>query len=440
MSRDVLKRTDYSTAGRARERADDEMLPQAGARELAGFAYKGVDSLGRDISGYVDDTDEATARVRLARAKIDVSAFAPRYHSVSRKRKKVTRTDLALFADQLADRLQAGEAMVLALRRSASATNHPTLREALFDVIEVIGQGKTTADAMRTRDDVFPATFVRVVQIGERKGDPTRLLVDYADGELRNAETWQKLRGMLAYPVTVLSIALVIGAGLVYYVLPKMEELYNALLSASGGELPLPTRLMLGTSRFLTTVPGIACMAGLCIAIVLAIRWARGPGKETIERKSLAWPVVGPLLRDINAAYVARTIGLLWDVTDSNTALKETSAATTNICYREMIEHITLVIPQEGTQFWEAFYPYPFYMGDEFVPVVTAGEASGTVDKQLTRYATLLEKRVQQRIESLMRRVEPVTMALLGIIIGAIVICSYLPLFSLIGELAGRGR
>lgn len=424
--------------GNAAGPQDDEWRPAQGTQDLIGYKYKGRTSLGNEVQGFVDEADEDVALNRLSRAQINVEGtLVPRYARFNRRAKKVTKTDIALFADQLADRLKSGESMVLALTRCARATSHPKLKAALDAVIvEIEENGSSTADAILLFPEVFPPAFGRIIQIGEQKGDPTALLIEYSEGELRTAETWRKLRGMLAYPITVLTVAFIIGAGLVYYVLPKMEELYKALLSASGGELPWPTEVMLGGSRFLASVPGVICVVAAILGGVAAIRWARGPGQETIERKSLDWPVVGPLLRDINAASVSRTIGLLWDVTDASTTFRETASATGNVRYREMIEHVRDTIPQQGTRISDAFFPYPYLMGTDFLPSLLAGEASGTIDSQLTRYSKLLEKRVQQQIEALMRKVEPITIAFLGVVIGLIVIASYLPLFTLIGKLS----
>ena len=435
--RNALRGIDYPTSTTGQQTSVDDRPTGHGTQELIGYKYKGKTSLGNQLSGYVDEVDENIAINRLHRAQTEVEPpLVPRYARFNRRARKVTRTDIALFADQLADRLKSGESMVLALTRSAKATSHPKLKAALATVIKSIeDDGKSTAEAILS-NPVFPSAFGRIIQIGEQKGDPTSLLVEYSDGELRTAETWRRLGGMLAYPITVLIVAMLIGAGLVYYVLPKMEELYKALLSASGGDLPLPTAIMLGGSRFLASAPGLICVAAIIACAVFAFRWARGPGRETIERKSLDWPVVGPLLRDINAADVSRTIGLLWDVTDANTTFRETASATGNIRYREMIEHVRDTIPQQGTKISDAFFPYPYLMGDDFLPALLAGETSGTVDTQLTRYSKLLEKRVQQRIEALMRKVEPLTIAVLGVVIGLIVIASYLPLFTLIGKLS----
>ncbi|HKP14051.1 MAG TPA: type II secretion system F family protein [Blastocatellia bacterium] len=441
--RGTLRGADYPLLRERQAGADEDDLRPAGAtggQEMIGYKYKGRTNLGNAVTGCVDEVDEDVALSRLARAQITVDGpLVPRYARFNRRAKKVTRTDIALFADQLADRLKSGESMVLALTRCAKATSHPKLRAALDEVIVGIeDNGLSTADAILQYPDVFPPAFARIIQIGEQKGDPTALLVDYSEGELRTAETWRRLRGMLSYPITVLVVAFIIGAGLVYYVLPKMEELYKALLAASGGELPWPTEVMLGGSRFLASVPGVMCVLAVIVGIVAAIRWARGAGKETIERKSLDWPVVGPLLRDVNAAYVARTIGLLWDVTDATTTFRETASATGNIRYREMIDHVRDTIPLQGTKISDAFFPYPHLMGADFLPALLAGEASGTIDSQLTRYSRLLEKRVQQQIEALMRKVEPITIAILGLVIGLIVIASYLPLFTLIGKLSNH--
>src|SRR5262249_39158727 len=155
-------------------------------------------------------------------------------------------------------------------------------------------------------------------------------------------------------------------------------------------------------------------------------------------RKSLTWPIAGPLIRQFNASYTVRSIGLLLDATDLNTALKLTAEARLNVVYGEMVEDILEVVRTHGMTLSDAVAPYAHLMGDEMNGIVSAGESSGKVTQQFIRYANMLDERIRREVESMSRVIEPLMIVMVAAIIAPIIIASYLPLFELIGQLAGK--
>lgn len=411
------------------------------AEESTAFSFKGTTLSGRQLSGHIAASSEDEARAILTRACVQVEPedLRIRREPLGRRKKKVKREELGLFANQLADRLSAGEPMPQAIEGEAKATSNRLLKDGLREVADHIHRrGISSAEAFRQRLDVFPEAFCHLIQIGEIKGDPTDLLREFGNSQIRTAETLGRLKGALVYPCAVLGMALAVSAVLIYYVIPKMQEIYMVLLSATGGKLPFMTRALLAIADFLISVPGMITVGLLIGGVVAGFRWAKGPGKETVQRKALDLPVAGPLLRMFNASYTARSIGLLLGATDLSTALRETASASLNVRYREMAEDIRETVTRHGRSISEAAAPYAHLMGDEFQAVVAAGEDSGQLTNQFIRFANVLDERVRRAVEGLSRIVEPAMIIFVGVIIGMIVVAAYLPLFTLIGELSGK--
>ncbi len=173
--------------------------------------------------------------------------------------------------------------------------------------------------------------------------------------------------------------------------------------------------------------------------MIYAVKWLKGPtGSELIARKSLHWPLVGKLLRDFHSAYTVHLIAILASVVTPNEFLKEAASASLNIIYREKLEAIRESFRKGGLDLTTAFAPYAFLFGDEFQPALATGEKTGRLDTQLGNYAKLLDRRVQESISTMSKLVEPLTLVVAGLVIGLIVVAAYLPLFTLVGELANK--
>ncbi|HYL97814.1 MAG TPA: type II secretion system F family protein [Blastocatellia bacterium] len=407
------------------------------------FNYRGTTKLGRAISGYIDAPDEATAAELLERASIalEPGGLAPCVMRSARERKKVKREEIGLLATQLADRLKAGESFPSAVLAQAKGCRNRMLRNGLYEVEEALRNGSPAAQAFQLRPDVFPQYFCHMVYIGEQTGDPSKLLAEYGQGQIETAQTLGKLKGAMYYPATVLMLALGVIAVLVYFVIPKLNDIYESLLQGTGGELPALTRYLLASAHFLTSTAGAILIIFVAILASAAYQWARTAGRETVQRYSLKLPIAGGLIRDFNASYTIRMVGLLLEGgTDVNTALKQSAQSALHIVYRQMLEDMLEVTRSRGVYISDAAAPYAFLIGDEFRGICTAGEASGTITSQFRRYSSMLDEKVRRQIEALSRTVEPLMMVVLGGFVGLVVMAAYLPLFELIGHLAGANR
>lgn len=417
----------------------------AGDADQIRFNYEGTDILGGNPSKqYIYATNEAQAEAILTRAAIEVDMIAPQKQWFKRRKKRLSREELGTFAIQLAERTKASDPIPKAIQDIARSTNNTLLREALLDVWSEVKQESVNIDqAFAVRPDVFPDAFRHIIRVGTTKGDPSDMLSKYGERQLVTAENMSKVKGALIYPTVVLSLASIIVFILCYFILPTMEGMYTALLSVesggTGGKLPWLTRGLLAFSSFLVSWWGILAVGATVAGIAVFVRWIRtDAGKDWFQRKSVNWPLVGNLIREFNAAHVIDLMGILAPVITPAEFLKEASAASLNVVYRETLEAIRESFRSGALDLTTAVVPYARLFGDEFAAAVATGEQTGRLATQLSNYARLLDRRVQDSTAKLSKTVEPLTLVIAGVIIGVIVIAAYWPLFSLVGEMANK--
>jgi type IV pilus assembly protein PilC len=406
------------------------------------YQYEGTNIFGASlVNQYIYAATPEQAEAILTRARIDVDLITPRREALRRRKKRLTREELGTFSIQLAERTKASDPIPKAIQDIARSTNNPLLRVALLDVYAEIRKESVNLDqAFSIRPDVFPEAFRHIIRVGTTKGDPSDMLTKYGQRQLLTAENMAKVKGALIYPSVVLSLASILVLILCTFVLPNMEQMYEALINpTSGASLPWLTRALLAFSNFLASPYGLITLALLIFGIVLIVRWLRtDAGKDWFQRNSLNWPLIGKLIREFNAAHVIDLMAILAPVLTPTEFLREASAAALNIVYRETLDAIRESFRSGALNLTDAMTPYARLFGDEFAAAVATGEQTGRLATQLGNYAHLVDRRVQESTARLSKTVEPLTLIIAGIVIGLIVVAAYWPLFSLVGDLANK--
>ena len=422
--------------------AEQVINPNSNELDQNRFEFEGTDILGNERRMYVYATDETQAEAKLTRAKIDVVTITPRARRLSRRRRTLSRDQLGTFAIQLAERTKS-ESIPQAIFAISRATNNPLLREALGDVYNLIKTESVNVDeAFALRDDVFPDAFRHIIRVGAKKGDPSDMLVKYGERQQLTAQNLSKINGALIYPAVVLSLAAVIVFILSYFVLPSLKGLYDTLLSATGSKLPILTRGLLAFTDFLISWPGLFLTMSVILCAIFAAKWFRTEkGREWFQRHCLRWPLIGPLLRQFNAAHVIDLMAILAPTgATTQEILHEASAASLNIVYRETLEAVRESQRDGALDFATAVTPYSFLFGDEFQAAVATGEHTGRLAQQLSGYARILDRQVEASTARFSKLVEPLTLLFAGVVIGAIVIAVYWPLFQMVGDMANSTK
>jgi type IV pilus assembly protein PilC len=410
-------------------------------KEQICFAYAGVDPLGARVRDHLYADDDGQARRLLEESGLkEVEVWPRRAGFLSGLRgRRVTRTDVGVFALQLAQRTKANQPIRFAVGEMAKTTTHQALRCALFDVHSAMKtDALPVADAFRTRADVFPESFCKILAVGAKEGDPTNLLLRYGQTQIRTAENISRVTSALVYPGVVLTLSLVIVVVLCYWVLPQMEEMYKGLLETTQADLPLITRVLLGVSHNITSPYGLLAEALAAAGVAWLARWSRTEeGSEFFGRRMLRWPLIGEVLRTFNAAYTTRLIAILSNIMKPSECLQEVSEASINVVYRDTLAAVREALVTGRLKLQVAVLPYPSLFTDNFQPAVATAEDTGDLTK-LHDTADLLDYEVEKSITRLSKLAEPLSIAVAGVVIGLLVLAAYWPLFSLIGALANK--
>src|SRR5918999_708872 len=404
------------------------------------FAYAGRTRGGENVTGerIADNADAAVAALR--REQILVTRIAPTKEKAGaagaakkgKLGKKVNPKSLAVFVRQFSVMIDAGLPLVQCLEILGSQEEDKNFAETILATRSDVESGASLADAMKRHPKAFDALFTNMIAAGEAGGILDAILKRLATYIEKAVKLKGQVKSAMVYPVAVIVIAVVVVAVILWKVIPTFATLFAGL----GAELPLPTRVVIAASNNLVRF-GPFIIVGL-IALVFGVRSYYGTpgGRMVIDRFILRLPIFGLLMRKIAVARFCRTLSTLLasgvsilealDITarTSGNAIIEEAILTT----RKSIERgETIAQPLKDT----AVVP------PMVVQMISVGEATGALDTMLAKIADFYEEEVDVAVAGLLTLLEPLMIALLGGVVGGIVIAMYMPIFSLIGKLTG---
>lgn len=427
-----------------------------------GFNFKGRHRSGREITYYIPESDEATAQSKLIAAGITVDRLSVRRILRRASKGRPKRLEFATLAEQMSEQIGAGESLTRVFTMQANSVRNMQLRRALTAAAEQVRQGLTASEALEaqrlmkrgdepenpTGEPLFPMTFIHAFRVGEESGKLTGkadergvyqpgTLEEYAKSEKKSEATIGKIKTAITYPSIICVVAVCLILALMYYVIPKFLEGIKGL--APDMDMPLPTKIVMWLSDFLLTPLGIGSVIASAVGAVAAGFWVfKTPaGRDWYARKSIWWPVVGPLYRNYYAALLLRNFATLKDgVSDIHLVLRETALTIEHPVYREMLEDILRVFHDDAKDLSVYFEPYAFLMGEEFHTVLLTWERGGDPVRGFRNYAEILETRVDRTVERALKMIEPAMILGLGGIVIVTVLAAYMPMFELIGTMA----
>ena len=440
------------------ERADQDEIydPLAMRRSETGFNYVGIDSLGVSIKGFVQTADIELAEKELERAGIRVVSITPR-RMVRQKNRRPTMVEFATLAEQFGDLMEIGESPTQVCRLLAYAQTNKVLADALINSGELVMNGWTLSEAFTAQKDdrgeqLFPITFICALRIGEEVGTATDAesgenksaflltLKRFAEGQKKADAIRASIRSALMYPIAVIVFCFIAMGVVLYFVMPRMIELYTSLLQGKDQTLPLLTRIMIAGSDFLTSWWGLVFILICVIAAVVFARWVRSPdGSDKIKVWSLRAPVFGSFFRHYYAAQTLRTLAMLSSGIPSMTERFAIAAETsTNPEYAEMLLHVRNRFMVESTDLHKLFMPYPFLMGKEFQGVLMTFEKTADMQGTFHNYAKVVETRAERELERVLFWFQNFAIVPVGIFVGFVLVALYSPMFNLAGKLGGN--
>jgi type IV pilus assembly protein PilC len=348
------------------------------------------------------------------------------------KGSKVKSKDLAIFTRQFSVMIDAGLPLVQCLEILATQQENAKFAEVLTSVRSTVESGATLANALRKYPRVFDDLYTNMVEAGETGGILDTILQRLSTYIEKAVKLRRAVQSAMIYPVAVL----VIAGGVILLLLWKVVPIFATLFAGLGAALPLPTRIVIGLSHAVASFAWIFLLAFGGMAFGLKQYYASPGGRMMIDKIILKVPLLGLLMRKIGVARFTRTLGTL---ITSGVPMLEALDITARTAGNAVIEKAILDVRKaiEGGQ----TIVDPLRATGVFPNMVTqmigVGEQTGALDAMLQKVADFYEDDVDAAVADLLTAMEPMIILFLGVVVGGVVISMYLPLFSLIGKLAG---
>jgi type IV pilus assembly protein PilC len=400
------------------------------------FTYRGVNRMGTTVAGEREADSKAALQAILRRENINVSKLSEKgkEFNIPSFGTGVEEKELAIFTRQFSVMIDAGLPLVQCLEILAGQQENKSFQKILNSVRASVEGGATLSVSMKQHDKVFDPLYYNMVEAGETGGILDTILQRLAQYIEKNVKLKRAVKSAMIYPVAVLSIA----AGVIVLLLWKVVPIFTTLFNGLGAELPLPTRMVIAMSNFVGSIYGLL-IAVFVVGAVFAVKmWQKTPmGRMAIDRIILKLPVVGIVMRKIAVARFTRTLGTL--ISSGVPILEglDITARTSGNAVVEKAINQTRKAVEAGRSLVE-----PLKETDVFPGMVTqmigVGEQTGAMDAMLSKIADFYEDEVDAAVKDMLTAIEPIMIVFLGVVVGGVVISMYLPLFSLIGKLAGH--
>ncbi len=398
------------------------------------FAYTARETAtGREIRNTVDAASEQAAIATLLNRNLLVVEIREKVAKRGQtKGGKVSLNDLVVFTRQLATMIDAGIAIVQSLQALAEQTPNKIMRDTIHDICTRVESGESFSEALTRHPKAFNRLYVSMVAAGEKGGLLAEILARLAT-YLENTERLRKkVKTALMYPTVVTIVAIVITIFLLVRVVPTFKEVYSGF----GAKLPAPTQFLMDISELIQHF--------LVYLIVLAgagvwgwLYFIKTPkGRDFWDTQRIKLPIFGQIAHKICLARFTRTLAsLVRSGVPILEVLQIVSQTVDNTVMEKAIKASATDITQ-GAGISAALGRHPVFPS-MIIRMLTAGEQTGNIDSMLERVSDFLDEEIEATLSGLMSLIEPLLIVFLGVVIGGMVICMFLPIFNLANIVQG---
>jgi type IV pilus assembly protein PilC len=404
------------------------------------YAYRAKTRSGDTISGELEAPSKDDLRALLRRDQVSLIDANEKKTEASvpklKKKKSVNSAELALFTRQFSVMIDASLPLVQCLDILAEQQTSQYFRDVLRQVRQDVEEGATLHMAFEKHPKVFDRLYVHMVEAGETGGVLDIILQRLSILIEKMVKLKRDIISASIYPAAVVGVAIAAVAVIMVVVIPQFEQIFIGLLGPGEG-LPLPTQIVMSISAFLAGWGGLGTLGAIIGGVLGTRAYYKTPnGKWFIDSKLLVAPVLGGIMSKVAVARFTRILSTLLSSGVPILQSLEIAAKTAgNVVVEDAIMKIRFAV-ERGENFVEPLKSstvFPHMVSQ----MVGVGEQTGTLDAMLGKIADFYEDEVDTAIANLLSMIEPALIGFLGVTIGGIVISMYLPLFSLIGKLAG---
>jgi len=402
---------------------------------MPSFAYVARDSTsGREINSVIDASSESNAVATLLNRNLLVVSIQEK---ISKKGKSaggsVPLADLVVFTRQLATMIDAGLAMVQSLQALAEQSTNKMMREVIKDISSRVESGDSFSDALSKHPKVFNKLYCCMVGAGEKGGLLAEILSRLATYQENTARLRKKVKSSMMYPTVVSVVAI----GITVFLLVKVVPVFSGIFSSLGGKLPTPTQYLINVSNALQHyfLVFILAAGGIVGGWLYFIRTPTG--RAFWDAKRIKLPIFGQIAHKICLARFARTLASL---VRSGVPILEVLAIVRNTVGNVVMERAISTATDDierGESISDALGKHPVFP-TMIIRMITAGEQTGKIDSMLERVADFLDEEIETTLSGLTSLIEPLLIVFLGVVVGGIVICMFLPIFKLSDLVSGK--
>jgi type IV pilus assembly protein PilC len=396
------------------------------------FEWKGTARNGQTQTGVlVADSKDAVINV-MRRQQIVVTAVKEKGKEIALPKfgGGVPAQSVAIFTRQFSVMIDAGLPLVQCLEILGAQQEHKTFKRTLLQIRQDVESGSNLADAMRKHPKVFNDLYTNMVAAGEAGGILDTILQRLATYIEKSVKLNGQVKSAMIYPVAVISIACIVVAVILWKVIPTFASLFESL----GAELPLPTRVVIALSNFIADYWWLMIISFFALTFAIRKYHQTYKGKRVLDNILLRVPVLGILLRKIAVARFCRTLSTL---TSSGVPILDGLQITARTAGNSVVEDAIMATRksvEEGKTISEPLGSTEVFP-QMVVQMIAVGEQTGALDTMLSKIADFYEEEVDVAVAGLMKLLEPILIAFLGVAIGGIVIAMYMPMFSLISQI-----
>jgi type IV pilus assembly protein PilC len=403
------------------------MMAESAVANSTPFLWEGTDKNGKRIKGKSLASNEATVRADLRRKGVVPIRIKKESKGLFAGGGKITSGDISIFSRQLATMLGAGIPLVQAFEIVGSGHENAAMQKLILTIKGDVEGGSSLAEALSKQPLYFDDLFVNLVESGEQAGALESLLDKIATYKEKTEAIKKKIKKALTYPAAVLVVALVVTTILLIFVIPSFEDLFQGF----GADLPGFTRMVIDLSAFVRTKGFyiVIIIAGI-VSTFLYFQKRSRPFRHFLDRMMLNFPIVGPILEKASIARYSRTLSTMFSAgVPLVEALESVAGATGNIVFETGVMQMRdeVATGQRLQQAMENTGLFP----NMVIQMIAVGEESGSLDEMSGKVADFYEADVDDAVDNLSSLLEPMIMAILGVLVGGLVVAMYLPIFKL---------
>jgi type IV pilus assembly protein PilC len=401
---------------------------------MASFLYTARETAsGREIRSSVEAaTEQAAIAALLNRNMLVVSIQEKVGKQGKTSGGRVSLADLVIFTRQLATMIDAGLAMVQSLQALAEQTTNKIMRDVIHDVCARVESGDSFSEALQKHPKAFSRLYVCMVAAGEKGGLLAEILARLATYLENTARLRKKVKSALMYPTVVTIVAILITVFLLIKVVPVFGEIFSSF----NATLPAPTLYLINISNFVKKYIFLIALAGGGAAYGWFYFIKTPAGRLFWDSHRIKLPIFGPIAHKICLARFTRTLAsLIRSGVPILEVLQIVSQTVGNVVMEKAVKTAALDI-ERGESISAALGKHPIFP-NMIIRMITAGEQTGKIDNMLERISDFLDEEIETTLSGLTALIEPILIVFLGVVVGGMVICMFLPIFKL-PEIVGK--